>query len=322
MIKVSALIVTYKRETLLLNCLRSLKELKESFELQLILVSNGDKVSPKVQEELSENFQNLTVLEEKRMTPGVARNLGLNYVTGDWVFFIDDDATLPVGYGKNVLELIKNNPLWDAFGGPDSMPEQSNNFQQSLAIALSSPFCTGPTFRRHFKQNKDPYIASEKDLTSCHLWVKSKVIKESKIRFAEEFHRGEETTFLQDLEKMGAHLWAVPSLSIFHERRKTFKQLLRPLFYGGYYRSHITKSILTPFSLPSLMVLLHSLLFVIPEAFILLSEIYFLLIATTSFILCARERKLSNVALVSVLHYTIVMLYGVGFLYERVRRRF
>lgn len=317
MIKVSVLIVTYKREALLLNCLNSLSELEKFFDLELILFVNGQSLNSEAYTEIKAKFKNLTVLEEKRVTPGVARNMAMNKATGDWIFFIDDDASLPEGYGASVSKIFSEHTDWESFGGPDAVTKNSDTFQQSLAIALSSPFCTGPTYRRHTPKDKDIYLGSEKDLTSCHLWVKREVITNNKIIFAEEFHRGEETTFLQDLAKGGVSLWVVPRLWVFHERRKTFFELLRPLFFGGYYRSAISPGLFQVFALPSVMVLGHGLIFFNPLLFILLFEIYFCLIAIISFGLCLKAKKIKCTPYVIVLHYVMVTLYGIGYLYQR-----
>lgn len=320
MIKVSVLIVTYKREALLLNCLNSLRQLEEFFDLELILFVNGQGLNSGAYDEIQSKFKSLTVLEEKRVTPGVARNKAMKMATGDWIFFIDDDASLPEGYGASVFKIFSEHGDWESFGGPDAVTKNSDTFQQSLAIALSSPFCTGPTYRRHSPQNKDIYLGSEKDLTSCHLWVKRDAVQRNGIIFAEEFHRGEETTFLQDLACAGISLWVVPRLWVFHERRKTFSELLRPLFYGGYYRSAISPRLFQVFALPSLMVLGHGLLFFKPLLFILLFEIYFCLVAIISFGLCLRAKKIKCTPYVIVLHYVMVTLYGMGYLFQRIQR--
>lgn len=320
MMKITVLIVTYKRETLLLNCLKSLKQLQQYFDLEVVLFVNGETLSPLTKTRVQDSVQNLTILEEKRTTPGIARNKALQSAMGDWVFFLDDDAYLPDDYAQKVSKLMRENPSFQCFGGPDVMPSHSDSFQESLAITLSSPFCTGPTFRRHKIQEKMPYQAGEKDLTSCHLWVKKDILIKNNIKFAETFHRGEETTFLQDITNSKIVMWAVPSLFVFHERRRHFKELLRPLFYGGYYRSHITNSVWSMFSLPALMVLMHSLLFISLPAFIVLAEVYFLMAASMSFYLCWKAKRMERIPMVIVLHYVIVTLYGCGYLFERLTR--
>ncbi len=322
MIKVSVLIVTYKREALLSKCLDSLLQLNAIFDLQLVLLINGDVASSELKKRLSTQFSNLTILEEKRLTPGQARNLALNHITGEWIFFIDDDAYIPSDYGKDVSQLLETHPEWECFGGPDSMPLDSNYFQESLALALASPFCTGPTYKRHYSHQAEIFSGSERDLTSCHLWAKKEVLDKYQIRFEESFHRGEETTFLQDLENKSVRLWVVPSLWLFHERRKNFLQLLRPLFYGGYYRSEILKNELGIFWLPSVMVLCHLIAFVSLSAFWFAACVYLCLAMMSSCVVCLRERKLINLPLVVILHYVIVTFYGTGFLYERLKRYF
>ncbi len=316
MIKVSVLIVTYKRERLLLNCLRSLNGLNKFFELEIVLFVNGEKLPL----EISQEFKNLSVLENERVTPGIARNIALNHATGDWIFFLDDDAFLPLGYEKQVSEIIDNHPKIECFGGPDTLPPNSAPFQESLAIALTSPFCTGPTSKRHTHSSGHPFLATERDLTSCHLWIKKELIQKHSLKFAEDFHRGEETVFLNQISDSGIEMWSFPTLYVFHERRKKISELLRPLFYGGFYRAELTKGLFSIFALPSLFLLLHLILFINLPLFIILGEVYFILIAIMSFWLCLKNKKIQRTAQVIVLHYLMITLYGAGFIWQKLKK--
>lgn len=320
MVSFSVLIVTHGREELLIKCLDSLRPEIENW--QLILLENGRELPAEITAKARSLTPHYTQIKTpEQLSPGKARNLALESVEGEWIFFLDDDAFVREGYWEKVIPLLQD-PKIDVLGGPDSPAQGMNALSMSLALALSSPFCTGATFSRHKPYGSKIQYADEEKLTSCNLWVRKSAM--GAIRFPEDYKRAEENYFLQLLKKEGKGLFYHPKLVVAHYRRSRLKHLIRPSFYAGFYRSRLMKEKFKKgneaFWLPSVFVLLHLLIFLEPLAFWYLARMYVSIILFISIALAMRVKRFWLFPLVSFLHYFIVFMYGVGFLSERVKR--
>lgn len=303
-----------------MKCLDSLRPKVESW--QLIILANGKDLTP----ELIAKAESLTPLfthlqSDVQLSPGKARNLAMESVQGEWIYFLDDDAFVLPGYWEIIEPLLWDTKI-DVVGGPDSPAGGMNALSLSLAMTLSSPFCTGATFSRHKSFGNKLQHADEEKLTSCNLWVRTSSLEG--VKFPEDYIRAEETVFLQKLKKLDKGMFYHPKLKVAHFRRSKFKQLWRPSFYAGFYRSRLMKEKLKKgneaFWLPSLFVLLHLLLFIEPISFWYLVRMYLGIIVFVSMGLAMRVKKFWLFPLITFLHWFIVFMYGIGFLTERLKR--
>lgn len=301
-----------------MKCLDSLRPPVENW--QLILHANGKELSPEVlafAKNLTPHFT--TIHSEEHFTPGKARNMALHQVEGEWVFFIDDDAALLPGYWETVLPLLEDQKI-SVLGGPDSPAKGMNALSLSLALTLGSPFCTGMTFSRHRSMGKKLQVADELKLTSCNLWVRRSALVRA--QFPEDFIRAEETLFLQHLTASGLGVYYHPKLKVSHHRRSRLRELLRPTFFAGFYRSRLMKEKVVPnpqlFWLPSVFVLFHFLIFIEPLTFFSLMKLYWGLILFVSLALATRAQRMTLFPIIAFLHYFVVFMYGIGFLAERL----
>lgn len=318
MVSFSVIIVTHGREDLLMKCLDSLRPTGSNW--QLILVANGKKLDEQILTKVNGLSAELTLIEtETQMRPGKARNLALEKVQGEWIYFIDDDAFVLPGYWEAVIPLLQDSNI-DVLGGPDSPVQGMNHFSLALALALSSPLCTGTTFFRHKSYGSRLQYADEEKLTSCNLWVRTKALQGH--TFPEDYVRAEENQFLQKLKNSGSRMFYHPKLMVAHFRRTKISQLWGPTFFAGYSRSRLMKENLKKgneaFWLPSFFVLLHLLIFFEPMTFWYLTRMYAGIILFASLGICMRVNKTALFPLVAFFHYYVVFIYGIGFLAERV----
>lgn len=320
MVSFSVLIVTHGREELLMKCLNSLTPPTENW--QLIILANGKELTPGPIQKAQSLTADFTYLKSDiQMMPGMARNIAMRAVNGEWIYFVDDDAFVLPGYWDIVLPLLSDLKI-DVLGGPDSPALGMSHLSLSLALTLSSPFCTGATFSRHKSFGDNLQKADEEKLTSCNLWVRTAAL--NGVQFPEDYIRAEETVFLQKLKGLGRGLYYHPKLKVAHFRRSQFKQLWRPTFYAGYYRSKLMKENLKKsndaFWLPSLFVVLHLFLFFQPVVFWYLARMYASIIIFMSMGLAMKAKRFSLFPTIAFLHYFVVFMYGVGFLTERFKR--
>jgi hypothetical protein len=139
-------------------------------------------------------------------------------------------------------------------------------------------------------------------------------------KFPEDFRRAEENFFLQELEKEHRRMFYHPKLRVGHYRRENFKGLIRPTVGGGFWRSRLLRTHKgrgNIYWLPAIFVVGHFLILFDVTLFINLARVYGLIILFVSMGLSSRRNRMLCFPLVGLLHYVIVMLYGVGFLLER-----
>ena len=320
MVSFSVLIITHGREELLWKCLDSL--LPPVAEWQLIILANGLKLSDSTLARLKSLNADVTLIDsETKLNPGRARNLALAAAKHPWIFFLDDDAFLLPNYWDMALPLLEDLKV-DVIGGPDSMAPGMSKFSEALAITLASPFCTGLTFSRHHALGNRVMMADEEKLTSCNLWVRRSLL--GKDPFPEDFLRAEETVVLLNMSRLGARIYYHPKMRVAHFRRKKLQELLRPTFLAGFYRSRTMK--VSPsagseiYWLPSVFVLMHLTFFLNQSSFLSLAQLYLSLIGCVCVGLAIKAERVVLAPLILFLHYFIVFAYGVGFLYERIRR--
>lgn len=286
---------------------------------QIILVANGLPLSTELLEFASSLCPDVEILNlPHKELPGRARNLALEKVKHEWIFFIDDDAYVFPRYFEILWPQLQNEKI-EVLGGPDAPAKGMDRFSEALALTLSSPFCTGTTYARHQGKGHGLQLATEEILTSCNLWLRQELVKE--VRFPEHYLRTEETSLLLELKQRGAGMFYHPELRVGHHRRKNFHSLLYPTFYAGYYRSQVMKdknSTIGKFWLPAIFVLLHLTMFYQFSLFLLLARIYLGIIVLMSLNLASRRRKMSLFIEITLLHYFIVFIYGVGFLAHRL----
>jgi hypothetical protein len=108
-----------------------------------------------------------------------------------------------------------------------------------------------------------------------------------------------------------------------HFRRTKLTRLLRPTFFAGFYRSKFMRLNQQKnngiFWLPALFVLLHLLIFLDPMVFFYLARMYLSIIFFVGLALAMRVKEIKLFPLIAFIHYFIVLIYGVGFLSERVK---
>lgn len=321
MVSFSVLIITHGREDLLLKCLDSLRPPIEKW--QLILVTNGEPLSQKVMDLAHTLTSEVDIVNlEKTQTPGCARNAGIELVRYEWVYFIDENAYVYPKYFEVVLPLLSQERT-QVLGGPKVPAKGMDNFSQALAITLASPFCTGKSYGRHQPKGKKLIPSKEENLTSGNLWIRTHLLKE--VTFPENYFSREETALLADLTQRGVHMFYHPGLLVAHFRRETLSSLWRTSFNAGFYRSKLMREKVTKgmglYWLPALLVLLHFLCLISPTLVLSMGRIYLGLIVMMSLNLAARKQRIGLFLHIAFLHYFIVLVYGVGFLANRLGLR-
>ena len=106
---VSVIMLTYNRENLVENCIKSI--LNQTFkDFEYIIVDNGssDK-SGEIADKYAQKDSRIKIVHTSPNTIGRGRNMGLDIATGEFIAFVDDDDTAAPGLLQFLYDLaIKN----------------------------------------------------------------------------------------------------------------------------------------------------------------------------------------------------------------------
>ena len=92
---VSCIIPVYNTEKYLRRCIESV--LAQTFvDWEMLLIDDGSTdASGSICDEYAAKDERIRVFHKENGGISSARNLGLNYAQGEWIFFVDSDDSLP-----------------------------------------------------------------------------------------------------------------------------------------------------------------------------------------------------------------------------------
>lgn len=111
---ISIIIPTYRPENYFFECIHSVIEQNiEKSEYEIIIVLNGDK------QPYERNIKSIIKSIDANIKyiytsiPGVsnARNIGLEYAKGEYIYFLDDDDILSENYFEHMLKMVTPNSI-------------------------------------------------------------------------------------------------------------------------------------------------------------------------------------------------------------------
>ena len=107
--KISVIIPTYNRATMLCECVASVLATGWT-ELEVIVVDDcsPDDTAAKIKEEFGETVK--YIRNEKNSFQAVSRNNGAKIATGDFFFFLDDDNIVDKDIFNEVANAFEENP--------------------------------------------------------------------------------------------------------------------------------------------------------------------------------------------------------------------
>lgn len=261
---------------------------------------------------------NIQFLQIKKTTPAKARNIAIKCAKMEYLIFLDDDAYLPSHYLESLKTIIASHSNIDVLGGPDKCPAMSNQFQEALSITLTSPISTSSTRWRHI-ENEREIIGSEENLILCNLIFKRSLFTDEQFQFDTEYFRNEENVLIDQLRRSDKDIRYFGRLFVYHHRKDSYSQLLKPVLRSGFYRGKMIQDIPEfskwQFFIPSifLIFLMSSFLYFSSlHKIIFLS--YLILVFSFSIFFSIREKKIGLTWPIFFQHIFIHLTYGLGFL--------
>ena len=108
--KLSVIIPTHDRRDDVFENVRALSPQCAGQPIEIIVVDSGSAPAVALELEALRQFPNVTLLRENRSGASLARNVGIKFASGEWIAFLDDDATPRPDWAKRVLDRISAGP--------------------------------------------------------------------------------------------------------------------------------------------------------------------------------------------------------------------
>lgn len=105
--KISIIVPVYNVEKYVSRCIDSL--ISQTYKnIEIIIVDDGTKDdSGRICDQYAEKYNNISVIHTSNGGLASARNVGLQHITGEWVFFIDSDDFVTTDAIETLLMLCK-----------------------------------------------------------------------------------------------------------------------------------------------------------------------------------------------------------------------
>jgi len=249
--KLSIIVLNYKKPDLTMNCLTSLfkqfgKEFSEDiFEVIIVDNASGDESVRVLKEAIqTKKYKNIKLIvnsENSGFSKGC--NLGAKDATGKYILFLNNDTTVKDKGILKMTEYMKINPEVSILGGQLKKPNGENQPSAGKFYSLFNTFLLLIGMQKFGISDKNPKNISEVDWVKGALFMIRKDIFEKLSGFDEKiFMYTEDMEFCYRAKKQGFKTYFYPDVSIIHEdqgsssRSFAIVQIYKGLLY--FYKKH------------------------------------------------------------------------------------
>jgi len=228
----SIVVSTYNDGDLVGQAVDSLLAQTES-SIEIIVVDDGseDGTAARLAAYAENPLVRVLTLAENRGVPG-ARNLGIAAARGEFIAFVDADATAPARWLEALLKAF-DGPRVGCVGGPDVAPPDDGLFAQSVDFTLHSNIATGRLRRRTRLARYSP--------GGCNMAVRADILNEVGVLDERLGRRGEEKELIQRIRRQGYDIAYAPDALIWHRRRPSIRSFWRQTYLSGRARVDILR---------------------------------------------------------------------------------
>lgn len=183
--KISVIVPVYNAEKYLHRCIDSI--LAQTFtDFELLLIDDGSKDhSGSICDEYAKKDSRVRVFHKENGGVSSARNVGLDNAEGVWITFCDSDDWVDCHWLETYNDMLKTKAELYSQGYYFSTPENRNDFQQ---VGINNYDKTDSCLLRMCEQPIIGFL--------WHKLFKTCIIKNSRIRFNEEFAVREDYDFI------------------------------------------------------------------------------------------------------------------------------
>lgn len=195
----------------------------------------------------------LEILIARGRQPSVQRNTAVRSASGDWIYFLDDDAQPLPGNLRRAMAELASAPEARMLGGPNLCPPEAPTLERVFAVVLSSYFAFFSSRARYHKVG-GLRPSGEKELILCNLLCSRKAFLDAG-GFDELLYPNEENALMDGLQRAGAVLLYDPEFVVYRRPRSSVSAFARMVFTYGrgraeQFRLHPTLGSLPNFAPP------------------------------------------------------------------------
>ena len=233
--KYSVIIPVYNRPDEVDELLDSLAN--QSFKnFEVVIVEDGSTIPcADVVDRYLEKLS-LRYISKENEGRSIARNVGIEAASGDYLVFFDSDCVIPPDYFRLLDAALEKNPV-DCYGGPDAAHDSFSDIQKAINYAMTSFWTTGGI--------RGGRIQLEKFVPRTFNTGFSRLGYNQVGGFREMF--SEDIDMSTRIKNAGFSIALIREAFVYHKRRIDLKRFLRQVYVFG--MSRITLKLLYPGSL-------------------------------------------------------------------------
>jgi succinoglycan biosynthesis protein ExoA len=163
--------------------------------------------------------------------PSLQRNRGAQAAKGDILYFFNDDAQVPVGIFRKVIDIFNKRRDIAGVGGPDLTPADNSRLQHLFGYAMSSYFAHWKMRARYLRIGKERF-SDERELLLSNMAVRKDIFLKFS-GFNEGLYPNEENEMVNRMLKAGYRFIYSPDLKIYRDRRETIGEFLKQFYRYG-----------------------------------------------------------------------------------------
>lgn len=182
-------------------------------------------------------YENVKIIPSGKVGPAEKRDLAMQYASGDYFAFTDDDAWPRKDWLKNAMVELQRDEV-GAVGGPAVTAPNDSIMQQASGKVYESFLCSGGYTYRYLPGKKK----EDDDLPSVNLIVKREVF-ESVNGYDSTYYPGEDTKLCMDIVNLGKKIIYDPEVLVYHHRRYMFKGHLKQATNYAKHRGYFAKAL-------------------------------------------------------------------------------
>lgn len=177
---ISIIIPVYNVEKYLRECLDSIVNQNAS-NYEVILIDDGSTdESPKICDEYAGRYAQVSVIHKNNCGVSLARNVGLDFAKGDWIWFVDADDYV-ADSSLLILSEVAQRDCDTIFHGLNRVFENGK-----IIIGYHD---------EEFKLCKDDFLSSRNCYQNGMLLFSSSIIRDYRIRYSKDIKMGEDLEF-------------------------------------------------------------------------------------------------------------------------------
>lgn len=233
--KFSIIIPVFNAQEFISKCIDNiLRQKNKKYELEILVIDDCSiDNSFNIIKQLSEKNIEIVPLRTKQNSgPGIARNIGVEHATGDWIMFVDSDDTLIADAFQKLADVINTRNDIDIISY-DFIYDKNSNLKVNV---------NGRKDFNSIKKDKDimiqDYLSLYMDGSVIYTLISKKLLYENKIKFYGGFHEDVDYIFKVYVNTKQIVLFDEP-IYIKNNRDNSIINTLSPKHIQGFFRAYV-----------------------------------------------------------------------------------